>query len=332
MTDRKPWVISVPPVKCPDDMTGIPNYYIQIWEKYVGKVKPEGGDREDWIETCSRLYWGVRNLGEDAIVRVHGKTDLDSKRLIGLPHFGQVLDMPPIDQYADPSHADRYAINPNVRMLMHRKTKLSSIYEDDIKHAFASLIRDGVSSFFIKLMNQAKLLPNLKISGTNLDELEQQVQEWGGWAFVHADDDPNALLIQENVDIQYEYRMFMVGDQPVCGAANIGLKTPIDNMHTRFDPQMQKHRDDTTVKNVELRPELAERYREFATRAGRMFAHCGYGAYTLDLCLINGEVSIVELNGLMNSGLFALNMNDLTSALRVNWKQCLPPVLLETAI
>ena len=52
----------------------------------------------------------------------------------------------------------------------------------------------------------------------------------------------------------------------------------------------------------------------------------------LPLCLINGEVSIVELNGLMNSGLFALNMNDLTSALRVNWKQCLPPVLLETAI
>lgn len=56
MTDRKTWVISIPPVKCPDDMTGIPNYYIQIWEKYVGKVKPEGGDREDWIETCSRLY------------------------------------------------------------------------------------------------------------------------------------------------------------------------------------------------------------------------------------------------------------------------------------
>lgn len=50
MTDRKPWVISIPPVKCPDDMTGIPNYYIQIWEKYVGKVKPEGGDREDWSQ------------------------------------------------------------------------------------------------------------------------------------------------------------------------------------------------------------------------------------------------------------------------------------------
>lgn len=117
VNERKPWVISVPPVKCPDDMTGIPDVYIQAWKKYVGKVEPQGGDREDWIETCSRLYWGVRNLGEDAIVRVHGKTDIDPKQLIGLPHFGPVLDMSPIDQYADPSHADRYAINSNVRML-----------------------------------------------------------------------------------------------------------------------------------------------------------------------------------------------------------------------
>lgn len=215
---------------------------------------------------------------------------------------------------------------------MHRWTKLSSIYEDDIKHAFASLIRDGVSSFFIKFMNQAKRLPNLKISGTNLDELEQQVQEWGGWAFVHADDDPNALLIQENVDVQYEYRMFMVGDQPVCGAGNIGMKTPIDNMHTRFDPQVQEHRDDGTVDNVVVKPELVERYREFAVRAGRMLSHCGYAAYVLDLCLIDDEVSIVELNGMMNAGLFALNMNDLTTALRFNWEQCVPPILLETAI
>lgn len=39
----KPWVISIPPFKCPDNLTGIPDYYIQAWEKYVGKVQPEGG-------------------------------------------------------------------------------------------------------------------------------------------------------------------------------------------------------------------------------------------------------------------------------------------------
>lgn len=327
MNTRKPWVISIRPVKCPDDLTGIPDYYVQSWEKYVGKVEPQGGDREKWIETCSQLYWGVRNLGEDAIVRVHGKTNVEARQLIGLPHFGKVLNLPTVDQCADPSHADRYANNPEVRNLMHRRVRLSSIHEEDVKHTFSSLIGEGVSSFFVKFAHRAKRLPNLKLSGTSVDELDRQIQDWGGWEFVHAEDDPNALLIQENVDVRYEYRMFMVGDQPVCGAGNIGLKTPIDNMHTRFDPQVQEHRDDGTTDNVVVKPELVERYREFAVRAGRMFAHCGYAAYVLDLCLINDEVSIVELNGMMNAGLFALNMNDLTSALRFNWRQCVPPAL-----
>lgn len=167
MTDKKPWVISIPPVKCPDDMTGIPDYYIQIWEKYVGKVKPEEGDREDWIETCSRLYWGVRNLGEDAIVRVHGKTDIDSKQLIGLPHFGQVLDMPPIDQYADPSHADRYAINSNVRMLMHRKTKFSSMI---FRQGTTTLVVVGECPFFsTKLVIDCFFSGGEKHGGTHID-------------------------------------------------------------------------------------------------------------------------------------------------------------------
>lgn len=323
----KPWVISIPPFKCPDNLTGIPDHYIHAWEKYVGKVRPEGGDREDWIELCSRLYWGTRNLGDDAIVRICNRDEVNPRDLIGLPHFGPVLRTPSIDQIGDPSKADMYAINPNVRMLMHRKTRLSSVHEDDVIQAFSSLIEEGVSDFFVKYMHRSKRLPNLKLSGTDIDQLFQQVHDWGEWTFIMADDDPNALLIQQYADIRYEYRMFMVGDQPVCGAGNIGMKTPIDNMHTRFDPQVQKHRDDGTTDNVVVKPELVERYREFAVRAGRMFAHCGYAAYVLDLCLIDDEVSIVELNGMMNAGLFALNMNDLTIALRLNWKQCVPPVL-----
>lgn len=323
----KPWVISIPPFKCPDNLTRIPDHYIQAWEKYVGKVQPEGGDREDWLELCARLYWGTRNLGDDAIVRICGRDDVNPRDLIGLPHFGPVLRTPSIDQIGDPSKADMYAINPNVRMLMHRKTRLSSVHEDDVSQAFGSLIGEGVSDFFVKYMHRSKRLPNLKLSGIDVDRLVQQVHDWGEWAFIMADDDPNALLIQQYADIRYEYRMFMVGDQPVCGAGNIGLKTPIDNMHTRFDPQVQEHRDDGTVDNVVVKPELVERYREFAVRAGRMLSHCGYAAYVLDLCLIDNEVSIVELNGMMNAGLFALNMNDLTIALRLNWKQCVPPVL-----
>lgn len=328
MTVKRPWVISIPPVKCPDDLTGIPESYIDAWERYVCKVEPQGGDREDWVETCSRLYWGVRNLGLDAIVRVHGDAGVDPTKLVGLPHLGQVMNHPAIDQYADPSQADRYASNPNIRMLMHRHTRLSSVHGDDIEQAFRALCDEGVSSFLVKFAHRSKRLPNLRITGNDPGRLAQQVSGWldESWDSVNAEDDPNALLIQENVDMRYEYRVFMVGDEPACGAGNIGLMTPLDNT-ARFDPKMQRKRDDSTVENIESRPDLAEQYREFAVRAGRLLSHCGYGAYSLDLCLIGGEVSVVELNGMMNSGLFAADMNALTGAMRIHPEQFVPPTL-----
>ena len=60
---------------------------------------------------------------------------------------------------------------------------------------------------------------------------------------------------------------------------------------------------------------------------GRALAGDGYGAYVLDLCLIDGEVSIVELNGMMNAGLFALDMDALTRAMRARPGQFVPASL-----
>lgn len=115
----------------------------------------------------------------------------------------------------------------------------------------------------------------------------------------------------------------MVGDEPVCGAGNIGVLTPVDN-EAVFDPKMQRTRADMDRSTVERRPDLAERYREAAVRFGRALAGDGYGAYVLDLCLIDGEVSIVELNGMMNAGLFALDMDALTRAMRVRPDRFVP--------
>lgn len=42
-----PWVISIVPVGCPDDLAGVPDGYIRAWEEHVGPVEPAGGDRED---------------------------------------------------------------------------------------------------------------------------------------------------------------------------------------------------------------------------------------------------------------------------------------------
>lgn len=321
-----PWVVSIMPVKCPDDLAGVPDGYIRAWEEHIGPVGPAGGDREDWIEMCARLYWGVRNLGDDAIVRVHGRWRGDDGSLAGLPHFGHVLaHCQTPDQVADSSLASRYRLNPVVRGLMHRPSETCSIGPPDVRAAFARLIDRGAASFLVKYAVREKALPNLPLDGTDPDILADRVAGWlaEDWESMRAEGVPDALLVQKRVRMEYEYRMFMVGDEPACGAGNIGVLTPVDN-EARFDPKMQRTRADMDRSTVERRPDLAERYREAAVRFGRALAGDGYGAYVLDLCLIDGEVSIVELNGMMNAGLFALDMSALTRAMRARPDQFVP--------
>lgn len=321
-----PWVVSIIPEKCPDDLTDIPDGYIRAWEEHVGFVTPGGGDREEWIEMAARLYWGLRNLGDDAIVRVHGQWKGDDASLAGLPHLGHVLaHCQTPDQLADPSLAARYRLNPVVRGLMHRPSETCSIEPPDVRAAFARLVDRGAASFLVKYAVREKALPNLPLDGTDLNMLAEQVSDWldGNWESMRAEGVSDALLAQARVRMEYEYRVFMIGDEPVCGAGNIGVMTPPDN-EAVFDSKMQRVRADMDRSTIERRPDLAERYREAAVRFGRALAGNGYGAYVLDLCLIDGEVSIVELNGMMNAGLFALDMDVLTRAMRARPEQFVP--------
>lgn len=321
-----PWVISIVPVKCPDDLTGIPGEYIRAWEEHVGPVTPQGGDREEWTEMCARLYWGLRNLGDDAIVRVHGQWKGDDASLAGLPHLGHVLSyLQAVDQMSDPSAANRYRLNPVVRGLMHRPSETCSIEPPDVRAAFARLVDRGVTSFLVKYAVREKTLPNLPLDGTDPAALAGRTADWlgGNWKSMRAEGVPDALLVQKRVRMEYEYRVFMIGDEPVCGAGNIGVLTPVDN-EARFDPKMQRTRADMDRSTIERCPDLAERYREAAVRFGRALAGNGYGAYVLDLCLIDGEPSIVELNGMMNAGFFALDMDALTRAMGSHPSQFIP--------
>lgn len=208
---------------------------------------------------------------------------------------------------------------------MHRPSETCSIDPPDARAAFARLVDRGVASFLVKYAVREKARPNLPLDGTDPDALADRVAGWlaEDWESMRAEGVPDALLVQKRVRMEYEYRMFMVGDEPVCGAGNIGVLTPVDN-EARFDPKMQRTRADMDRSTVERRPDLAERYRVAAVRFGRALAGDGYGAYVLDLCLIDGEVSIVELNGMMNAGLFALDMDALTRAMRARPDRFVP--------
>lgn len=322
MTGQPKWVLNIPPVKCPSDMTRIPQTILDDWRTYVGSIEPSDGDYEDWVETACRLHYGLKHL-PNPLVRIPHVWQGDDGKLCGLPHYGMVMKYPTIDQIREPGDADRYQLDPCVRMLMHRHTISCSTSPEDTENAFSQLLLQGVTRFKVKYMHSQKKLPLLDLDGTDVKKLCQQVYDWLEWETVHAEDDPHALLVQERVRMEYEYRMFMVGDTPVTGAGCLEDHTPLDNSE-RFDPWMEKTRNRG---GLERRFGLTERYRGFARRCGRLLADRGYEAYTLDLCLIDGSVSVIELNGLMNAGLYACNMDALLSAVARHPEQMIPKSL-----
>lgn len=322
MTGQPKWVLNIPPVKCPSDMTRIPQPLLDDWKNHIGSIEPSDGDYEDWVETACRLHYGLKHL-PDPLVRIPHVWNGDDGTLCGLSHYGMVMKYPTIDQIGEPGNADRYQFDPNVRMLMHRRSVSCSVSPEDVEGAFSRLVEQGVSGFKVKYMHSQKTLPLLDLNGTDVRTLSQRVSDWLGWETVHAEEDSHALLVQERVRMEYEYRMFMVGDAPATGAGCLEDHTPLDNTG-RFDPWMERIRNGG---EVEKREDVVEQYHDFAVRCGRLLAGQGYEAYTLDLCMIDGEVSVIELNGLMNAGLYACDMDELLSAVARHPEQMIPKSL-----
>lgn len=136
----------------------------------------------------------------------------------------------------------------------------------------------------------------------------------GELAFSFMDRAP-CLLVQEKVEIRFEYRIFVVDGRPVTGAGAIMEHTPNDNEDT-FDPKVREHigGDDVTAD-----PELAARYVAFAERVAPLMP---YGTFDMDVALIDGEIGIVEVNPLDfgQVGLFACDADALALAIATSLK------------
>ena len=115
----------------------------------------------------------------------------------------------------------------------------------------------------------------------------------------------------------------------VCGAACIESYTPADNTGDPFDDRMQQHRNRTPVKHE---PELAARLVGFARRAANLIRHEGFvtPTYVMDVAFIDGQPGIIELNGISNAGLYALDMTTLLTAVKEHPEQFTPATPLAT--
>jgi hypothetical protein len=127
---------------------------------------------------------------------------------------------------------------------------------------------------------------------------------------------PEAIIAQEFVAMEYEYRVFVVGNTVVAAAGCIEEFTPLDNQGDAFDTQLRRHRQAKTP--VEPAPEIVGLLTAFARDAVDALARevPELTDYVIDVALgPGGEPLIVELNSLLNAGLYASRPELVTRAL-----------------
>jgi hypothetical protein len=119
-------------------------------------------------------------------------------------------------------------------------------------------------------------------------------------------------LVQEFVEMTYEYRLFVVDGRVVTGAGCIPWKTPLDNT-ALYDPDMVEHRGDTDLAGPQISNLRLDQYLAFASEA---VDQLGGGTFVLDVAMIDGQVGIVELNPMRlgQVGLYAADVRALVDA------------------
>lgn len=182
-------------------------------------------------------------------------------------------------------------------------------------HAAVARVHGRGRDAFVKATVQKSLTMPVP-RGSSLSE------EMGDLAYSFIDGGP-AIIVQESVEMTYEYRIFMIGGVPVTGAGCIESTTPLDHRErigapAGFDCAMEATRSGGRA--AEPTPEDVARvkgYLAFAERAGvELSAQGAPRCYGLDLCTVDGGIAIVEVNPfhLGQIGLYACDAKRLVAA------------------
>lgn len=105
-------------------------------------------------------------------------------------------------------------------------------------------------------------------------------------------------------------------------AGGVERHTPADNTGERYDPRMEETRNSG---RIESHPDIARLYEQFAHETAHAIRGEVEGPYVMDLYLDDaGQPHVIELNPQSNSGLYALDMDALLTAIRDNPEQFMP--------
>lgn len=327
------WLIDIIPQKCPPDVMDTPEAYRAAWGRYVGEAVPGDGDPEDWREQAARLEAATRIL-PDPHVRVAGRS-YGGPDPMTLAHYGVVRIRPYMDQLTLPaSNVDRWDLIPALRPFLGRDVQSVPCDGDAIDVAARGMLdRHPGAGVVVKFMLREKRLPLAFIDpdgtfmqtdeyGGKPERIPFAAWRWAGYDLALFEGEPDAVLVQQKARMRYEYRMQVIGGKPVCGAGCIERFTPADNRGNRYDPRMEETRNSG---RIESHPDIARLYEQYAHEAAHAIRGEIEGPYVMDLYLDDaGQPHVIELNPQSNSGLYALDMDALLTAIRDNPEQFMP--------
>ena len=234
MTD---WLIDIIPQACPPDVMDAPEAYRAAWGRYVGEAVPGDGDPEDWREQAARLEAAARIL-PDPHVRVAGRS-YGGPDPMTLAHYGVVRIRPYMDQLTLPaSNVDRWDLIPALRPFLGRDVQSVPCDGDAIDVAARGMLdRHPGAGVVVKFMLREKRLPLAFIDpdgtfeqsdeyGGKPERIPFAAWRWAGYDLALFEGEPDAALVQQRVRMRYEYRVQVIGGEPVCGAAWNGIRPP----------------------------------------------------------------------------------------------------------
>lgn len=254
----------------------------------------------------------IRELGRPVVYGMLPRLITHGVRIPGAPR-PTLSTLPEIEDDLDVA---RYLTWPAWPSISHRSTTLCGLMDPtvgdtgrDVRDVVAEMASAGADAVAIKHLTAKRGIARLDLAGVAPDRGSTEKALWSGGdvleSLLMAADGREVLAVSPWVPMRYEYRLFVADGQVVTGAGCVEEHTPADRRGTAFDAQVRQWRDRRSP--VEHRPDIRDQLVAFGREvAAEVVREAWVRRFVLDVALDEDDQPVVvEVNGLLNSGLFA---------------------------
>jgi hypothetical protein len=299
---------------------------LALWHQHVSQADPSSdADYEDWVEQAARLKASLAAT-TDVHLTLDGRiaTSLLTSRstpitdLAHLARYGADRTTEHLPDLPTDTAADHYYRLQTFHRLAQRAVSLvghdSEAERSELVDGVLAMHEQGIRRIIVKVARTKYAIYDLTLPETlTYTQAHTLLSTALGWTMVHLDGRPNAFILQEHVQMEYEYRLFIVGGRPVTGAGCVEEHTPLDNQDV-FDQKVQQQRGKSPVVTA---PGVVAALVDFGEQAAVQLGaeEPRLTSYVLDVAMGKGGPLMVECNALRNSGLYASQPERVVAAL-----------------